>query len=80
MHRLVTGEMPPAASQAQIDIINKRVRHFRYREGVLHRVFSYSSIREVPQPPERAAIVSESHDDAGRFTIKRGAPLVAGEY
>ena len=80
MHRLVTDEMPPEVSQAERDRVNKRVRRFRYREGVLHRVFADGSSREVPRPAERAAIVTKSHDDAGHFGIKRTLPLVAGKY
>ena len=57
MQRLVSGDMPDAASQSERDKINKRVRRFRYSNGLLHRVFTDGSRRKVPRPAERTDIV-----------------------
>ena len=70
MQRLVSGDMPDIASQSERDKINKRVRRFRYNNGLLHRVFTDGSRREVPRPAERTDIVRKSHDDSGHFGIK----------
>ena len=80
MHRLVSGDMPDAASQSERERINKRVRKFRYSSGLLYCVFTDGSKREVPRPAESTDIVRHSHDDSGHFGIKRTTSLVNTEY
>lgn len=80
MQRLITGGIPVEVAQSQRDRINKRVRRFRYQDGVLYRVFKDGSSTEVPRPAERGAIVTKSQDDAGHFGNKRTAAPVAAEY
>ena len=80
MQRLVSGNMPEEAAQAERDRINKRVRRFVYSNGLLHRVFADGSKREVPRPAERADIVKKSHEDSGHFGIKCRVSLVATRY
>ena len=60
--------------------INKRIRKFRYGNGLLYRVFTDCSKREVPRPAERTDIVRKSHDDSGHFGIKRTTSLDDTEY
>ena len=64
MQRLVSGDMPNTASQSERDRINKRVRTFRYINGLLYRVFKDGSKREEPRPAERTDIVRTLHDDS----------------
>ena len=80
MQRLVSRDMPDAISRSERDILNKRVRRFRYSNGLLYRVFTDGSGREVPRPAERADIVRKSHDDSRHFGIKRTTSLVDIEY
>ena len=80
MQRLVPGDMPDAASQSERDRVNKRVRRFRYSNGLLYRVFTDSSGREVAHPAERDDIVRKPHDDSEHFGIKHTASLVDTEY
>ena len=75
-----TGDMPDTALQSKRDRINKRVRRPRYSNGLLYRVFTDGSKREVPRPAERSDIVRKSHDDSGHFGIKRTTSLVNTEY
>ena len=63
MQRLVSGDMLDTSSQSERDRINKRVRIFRCSNGLLYRVFTDGSKREVPRPAERTDIVRKSHDD-----------------
>ena len=72
--------MPDTTSQSKRDRINKRTRRFRYSSGLLYRVFTDGSKREVPRPAERTDIVMMSHDDSGHFGIKRTTSLVDTEY
>ena len=72
--------MPDTASHPEHDKINKRVRRFRYSNGLLYRVFMNGSKREVPRPAERSDIVWKSHDDSRHFGIKHTASLVDTEY
>ena len=80
MQRLVTSNMPKKALQPERDCFHERVRRFVYNNGLLHRVFTDGSKREVPRPSERADIIKRSHDDAGHFGIKRTVFLFAIEY
>ena len=80
MQRLVSRDMRGAASQSERDRINKRVRKFRYSNGLLYRVFTNGSRREVPRPAERTDIVRKSHDDSGHFGITRTSSRVHTEY
>ena len=48
MQRLVLGYLPDAATQSEHDKINKRVRRFRYSNGLLYRIFTDDSMREGP--------------------------------
>ena len=64
MQRLVSGDITGIASQQERDRMNKRVRRFRYSNGVLYRVFTDASNREVPWPAKRTDIVRKSHDDS----------------
>ena len=61
-------------------MINKRVRRFWYTNGLLYRVFTDGSRREIPRLAERTDIVRKLHDDAGHFGIKRTTSLVETEY
>ena len=72
--------MPDTASQSKRDIINKRICTLRYNSGMLYRVFTDGSKREVPRPAERSDIVRKSHDDSGHFRIKPTSSLVDTEY
>ena len=76
MQRLVSGDMPDIASQTEHDRINKRVRRFRYSNGLLYRVFTDGNAREVSRPAERTDIVRKLHDDIGHFGIKQTTSLV----
>ena len=80
MQRLVSGDMPDTTLQSERDRINKRLRTFWYSNGLLYRVFTDSSKREVPRPAERSDIVRKSHDDSGHFGIKRTSSLDDTEY
>ena len=61
--------MPNTALQSERNWINKRVRKFRYCNGLLYRVFIDGRRREVPRPAERTDIVTKSHNDSGYFGI-----------
>ena len=50
MQRVVSGDMRDAASQSKRNRINKRVRRFRYSNGLLYRMFTDGSTREVTRP------------------------------
>ena len=53
---LVSGEMPEGQSQAERDRVHKRVRRFRYADGVMHRVFGNGSRRGGPRRAKREGI------------------------
>ena len=76
MQRLVFGDMPEAASKSERDRVSKKIRRFRCSNGLLYRVFTDGSKREVPRPAERTDIVRKSHDDSGHFGIKQTSSLV----
>ena len=50
MQRLVSRDMQDTASLSERDRINKRVRKSRYSNGLVYRVFTDGSKREVPLP------------------------------
>ena len=79
VQKLVSREMPEAASHAEPDSTQKQVRTFEYKKGVLRELFSNGSNREVRLLRENAAIVAKLHDDAGHFSIERTTSLVANE-
>ena len=79
MQRVVSRDMPHTPLQSERNRINKRVRRFRYSNGLLYRVFTHGSRREVHSPAERTDIVRKSHDDSGHFGIKRTKSLVDTE-
>ena len=80
MQRLVSGDTLDTTSQLKRIIINKRVRRSRYINGLLYRIFTDGSMREVPRPAERSDIVRKSHNDSWHFGIKRTTSLVDTQY
>ena len=80
MRRLVHGDMSDTALQPVRDKISKRVRRFWYSNGLLHRVFTNDSKREVPRLAERTDIDTKLRDDSGHFGIKRTTSQVDIEY
>ena len=80
MQRPVSGKMRDTASQPERVKISKRVRMLRCSNGLLHRVFTNDSKREVPRQAGRTDIVMKSHDDSTHFGIKQTTSLVDTEY
>ena len=58
----------------------RRVRFYRWDGSVLHRKLSDGSLRQVPQPDERHAIVKAAHENAGHFGRRRTTALVLMNY
>ena len=80
MQRPVSEDMPDTASLSERDKVNNRIRRFKYKSGLLYRVFTDGNKKEVPWPAKRSDIVMKSHDDLGHFRIKQTSSLVDTGY
>ena len=58
----------------------RRAKFYQWDGTVLHRKLSDGSLRQVPKPEERQAIVKTAHESAGHFGRRRTTALVLLNY
>ena len=84
---LTHGKFPPKQqfTLVQIRRITRRAKGYRVKvsekkEHSVHRVMPNGTLRQVPSPEHRQAIVSAAHETSGHFGVRRTGHLVRMHY
>ena len=72
----------PDTSNEERNRVKKRAASYVLAsiDGKLLRIMADGSTREIPQPSERAAIITKFHEQCGHFGVRRTAALIQTSY
>ena len=73
-------EFPVGTDPAKAQRVQRRARRYTLQAGVLYRRMPDGTLRQVPQPAQRAALIRDTHEQTGHFGARRTCNLVATSY
>jgi hypothetical protein len=73
-------ELPANTEPAKAQRIQRRARRYTLQAGVLYRRMPDGTLRQVPAPAQRQALIRDTHEHTGHFGARRTCNLVATSY
>jgi transposase InsO family protein len=73
-------ELPEGTSQSEAARITRRARNYVMQAGKLCRRMPDDTLRLVPEPEQRPALIKATHEQTGHFGARRTAHMVATSY
>lgn len=80
LHKLQHGTMPQGTSAADKSRVSKRLAYYQWHSDKLLRRMPDGSLKQVPPPQERPAVIKELHNKCGHFGVRRTAALVLNSF
>jgi site-specific DNA-cytosine methylase len=80
LHYVRHQEHAPHLSQAEQRRVRKRAALYAFKGDKLYRRYATGRQVQVPQPEERANLVTRTHRDTGHWGVRRCAKLLAARF
>jgi hypothetical protein len=72
--------VPAATSRAEQSRIAQRAKLYSWQQNTLFRKLPDGSLKSVPRPADRTALIRSIHEQTGHYGAKRTAHLVAASH